>query len=275
MRVTINQLQEMKNRGEKISMITAYDYTSGKLLEEVGIPIILVGDSLGQVILGYDSTIPVTMADMIHHVKAVARGTRKSHIVADLPFMTYQATIDDALYNAGRILKEGGAQSVKVEGGQKIAKTVSHMVDIGIPVMGHIGLTPQSVNQLGGYKVQGKTSESAAELIEDARSLENAGVYALVLESIPTPLGKLITEQLTIPTIGIGAGVHCDGQVQVFHDLLGLFTDFTPRHARQYSKLNEIIKTAVSSYINEVKTGDFPSQRESFDVNENILKELT
>ena len=275
MRVTINQLQEMKNCGEKISMITAYDYTSAKLLEEVGIPIILVGDSLGQVILGYDSTIPVTMADMIHHTKAVVRGTEKSHIVADLPFLTYQASIDDALYNAGRLLKEGGAQSVKVEGGQKIAKTVSQMVDIGIPVMGHIGLTPQSVNQLGGYKVQGKTSDSAAELIEDARALENAGVYALVLESIPIPLGKLITEQITIPTIGIGAGVHCDGQVQVFHDLLGLFTDFTPRHARQYSKLNEIIKTAVSSYIDEVKTGDFPSKRESFDVNDNILKELT
>ncbi len=275
MRVTINQLQEMKNCGEKISMITAYDYTSGKLLEEVGIPIILVGDSLGQVILGYDSTIPVTMADMIHHTKAVVRGTEKSHIVADLPFLTYQASIDDALYNAGRLLKEGGAQSVKVEGGQKIAKTVSQMVDIGIPVMGHIGLTPQSVNQLGGYKVQGKTSDSAAELIEDAKALENAGVYALVLESIPIPLGKLITEQITIPTIGIGAGVHCDGQVQVFHDLLGLFTDFTPRHARQYSKLNEIIKTAVSSYIDEVKTGDFPSKRESFDVKDNILKELT
>ena len=274
-RVSITKLKAMKKRGERFAMLTAYDYPSARLVEEAGVPIILVGDTLGMVVLGYDTTIPVTMDEMLHHVKAVVRGTRKAHVVADMPFMSYQPGPQDALRNAGRMLKEGGAQSVKLEGGPRVADTISLLVSSGIPVMGHIGLTPQSVNQIGGYKVQGKTPAAAVKLINDAVALEQAGAYAVVLETIPAQLGEVITEKVSIPTIGIGAGPHCDGQVQVFHDLLGLFEEFVPKHAKRYAQLGEVIKVAVGRYVAEVKEGAFPTERESFFVDEPALSELT
>ena len=264
MRVTIQHLKRMKRRGEKIAMLTAYDHPSAKIVEAAGIPIILVGDSLGNVILGYDSTLPVTMEDMLHHVKAVVRGTQKAHVVADMPFMSYQVDEVDALRNAGRLLQEGGAQSVKLEGGRTIAGTVRRIVDVGIPVMGHLGLTPQSVNQLGGYRVQGKSAKSAQRLVEDALALEEAGAYALVLELVPASLAENITDQLSIPTIGIGSGVHCDGQVQVFHDMMGLIPNFVPKHTRRYANLADITKKAVEGYIKDTQSQNFPSDEESF-----------
>lgn len=273
-RVSITKLKAMKKRGERFAMLTAYDYPSARLVEEAGVPIILVGDTLGMVVLGYDTTIPVTMDEMLHHVKAVVRGTRKAHVVADMPFMSFQAGPQDALRNAGRMLKEGGAQSVKLEGGRRVADTISLLVSSGIPVMGHIGLTPQSVNQLGGYKVQGKTPAAAVKLINDAAALEQAGAYAIVLETIPAQLGEVISRKVSVPTIGIGAGPHCDGQVQVFHDLLGLFDEFVPKHAKRYAQLGEVIKEAVGRYLTEVKDGAFPTERESFLVDEPALSEL-
>ena len=263
----------MKKRGEKIVMITAYDYPSARLVEEAGVPIILVGDSLGMVVLGYDSTIPVTMDEMLHHVKAVVRGTSRTHIVADMPFMSYQASPADALRNAGRLLKEGGAQSVKLEGGIRVAETVRQMVESGIPVMGHLGLTPQSVNQFGGYKVQGKTPAAAVRLLNDALALQEAGAYAVVLETVPAHVADMITKKLTVPTIGIGAGPHCDGQVQVFHDLLGLFTDFLPKHARRYATIGETIIAGVRQYAADVREGSFPTERESFLMDERVFAE--
>ena len=274
MRLTIKDLQDMKARGEKIPMMTAYDYTSGKLLEQAGIPLMLVGDSLGMVVLGYDSTVPVTMDDMLHHIKTVVRGTEKAHIVGDLPFMSYHAEVSEAIRNAGRILKEGMAQSVKLEGGQEMAETVNRIVKSGIPVMGHVGLTPQSVNQLGGYRVQGKTISDAIRLMEDTRALEEAGAYAVVLECVPAALAQMITDRLSIPTIGIGAGAGCDGQVQVLHDFLGLFTDFLPKHARRYANLAETIQDAASQYISDVHLGEFPTDKESYKMSQSVLDEL-
>ena len=263
-RVSIQDLKAMKQQGEKIAMLTAYDYPTARLLDQAGVPIILVGDSLGMVVLGYSSTLPVTMADMLHHVSAVVRGTQRTHVVADMPFMSYQAGPDDALRNAGRFLQEAGAQSVKLEGGVSVAETVRRLVEAGIPVMGHIGLTPQSVNQFGGYKVQGKTPAAAVKLLNDAMALEQAGAYAMVLETIPAPLGKLVSERVSIPTIGIGAGPYCDGQVQVLHDMLGLYPDFVPKHAKQYAHLAEDIGRAVREYLTEVQESRFPTERESF-----------
>ena len=274
MRVTISDIKETKSRGEKIPMITAYDYTSARIVDAAGIPVILVGDTLGQVVLGYDSTLPVTMDEMIHHTKAVARGSENALIVGDMPFMSYQASVSEAMHNAGRFLQEGGAQTVKLEGGVTMAPTVQRMVAAGIPVMGHIGLTPQSVNQMGGYKVQGKTLKAAVRLMEDARALEEAGVFALVLECVPSSLARLITERVAIPTIGIGAGKECDGQVQVFHDMLGLFTDFVPKHAKRYANLGETIAAAVAEYISEVKDQSFPSREHSYHIKEEVLAEL-
>lgn len=262
--VSITKLKAMKKRGERIAMITAYDCPSARLVEAAGIPLILVGDTLGMVVLGYDTTVPVTMEEMLHHVKAVVRGTKKAHVVADMPFMSYQASPQEALRNAGRMLKEGGAQSVKLEGGQRMAETVSLITSSGIPVMGHLGLTPQSVNQFGGYKVQGKTPAAAVRLLNDAISLEQAGAYAIVLETIPAPVAEAITERVGVPTIGIGAGPHCDGQVQVFHDMLGLFEEFVPKHAKQYAQVGATVKEAVARYVAEVKAGEFPTERESF-----------
>ena len=273
-RVTIRDIAEMKAQGEKIPMITAYDYTTARLADEAGIPLVLVGDSLGMVVLGYDSTIPVTMDDMVHHVKAVARGTRKALIIADLPFMTYQIDTAQALANAARLVQEGGAHAVKLEGGESVADTVHRIVECGIPVMGHIGMTPQSVNAFSGYRVRGRGRQEAVQLLKDAKALEDAGTFAVVLELVPTPLARLISQRLTIPTIGIGAGPACDGQVQVLHDMLGLFTDFVPKHTKQYARLAELIQEAFTRYAQEVKEGSFPTDQESFSMDETILEEL-
>lgn len=273
-RITVPDLAAMKRRGEKIPMITAYDYTAAVLADAAAIPVVLVGDSLGMVMLGHESTIPVTIEDMLHHTKAVARGSRNALIVADLPFMTYQIDSAQALGNAAQLLQEGGAHTVKLEGGANVAPTVRRIVDCDIPVMGHIGVTPQSVNALGGYRVRGRSPEQAAQLLRDALALEAAGAYALVLELVPAPLARLISQRLTIPTIGIGAGSGCDGQVQVLHDMLGLFTDFVPRHAKQYANLGQVIKTAFEQYAQEVREGTFPTEKESFAMDESLLAGL-
>lgn len=274
MRVTINRIKGMKSKGEKIAMVTAYDYSTAKIVDQVGIPLILVGDSLGMVILGYESTIPVTMDDMLHHTKAVVRGTKRAMVIGDMPFMTYQISIEDALRNAARFIQEGGAQAVKLEGGVTVAERVRRVVECGIPVMGHIGLTPQSVHQLGGFRVQGKTSEAATSLLEDATALEEAGAFGIVLETVPAPLAALITQRVSIPTIGIGAGVGCDGQVQVINDILGSFTDFVPKHAKQYARLSDIIQSALAEYYDEVGAGRFPTDQHSFSMDESILASL-
>lgn len=274
MRTTIVQIKEMKQKGKKIPMLTAYDYATAKLIDGVGIPLILVGDSLGMVVLGYESTIPVTMDEMLHHTKAVVRGTEQALIIGDMPFMTYHASVSEALHNAARFIQESGAQAVKLEGGETMAETVRRIVECGIPVMGHIGLTPQSVHQLGGFKVQGKTQEAAIRLVKDACALEEAGVFSIVLEAVPTPLAKIITKKVGVPTIGIGAGPFCDGQVQVVSDLLGLFTDFVPKHAKQYARLSDIIKQAVGDYINEVQAGTFPTDKQSYTMDESLLAGL-
>ncbi len=274
MRVTINRIKGMKSKGEKITMVTAYDYSTAKIVDQVGIPLILVGDSLGMVILGYETTIPVTMDDMLHHTKAVVRGTKRAMVIGDMPFMTYQISIEDALRNAARFIQEGGAQAVKLEGGVTVAEKLRRLVECGIPVMGHIGLTPQSVHQLGGFRVQGKTSEAATSLLEDATALEEAGAFGIVLETVPAALAALITQRVSIPTIGIGAGVGCDGQVQVINDILGSFTDFVPKHAKQYARLSDIIQSALAEYYDEVRAGRFPTDQHSFSMDESILASL-
>ncbi len=275
MRITINQIKEMKPKGEKITMLTAYDYTTAKIIDEVGIPLILVGDSLGMIVLGYESTIPVTMEEMLHHTKAVVRGTKQSMVIGDMPFMTYHVSVDDALRNAARFIQEGGAQAIKLEGGVTVAEKVRRIVECGIPVMGHIGLTPQSIHQFGGFRAQGKTPEAATKLLDDARALEEAGVFAITMETIPAPLATLITQKVSIPTIGIGCGIGCDGQTQVINDILGSFTDFVPKHAKQYARLTDIIRTAVTEFYDEVKSGSFPTDKQSFSMDESILAELT
>lgn len=274
MRVTISEIKQMKQRKEKIPMLTAYDYVTARMVDEAGVPLILVGDSLGMVMLGYDSTIPVTMDDMIHHTKAVVRGTRKALVVGDMPFMTYHISLSDTLSNATRFIQEAGAQAVKLEGGEVVAEQVRRLVGCGIPVMGHIGLTPQSIHQLGGFKAQGKVAKEARKLLDDAHVLEEAGAFAIVLECTPAPLSELITEKLTIPTIGIGAGPGCDGQVQVISDILGLYTDFVPKHARQYARLAGEIKNAVASYMSEVKSLAFPTGEHSYTMDDSIIKQL-
>jgi 3-methyl-2-oxobutanoate hydroxymethyltransferase len=253
-----------KARGEKIVVITAYDYTMARLVDEAGIHAILVGDSLGNVMLGYDSTLPVTMEDMIHHIKAVVRGSRKSLVIGDMPFMSYQVSTEQAVASAGRLLQEAGCQAVKLEGGRSVAASVAKIVASGIPVMGHLGLTPQSIHQLGGYKVQGKSDAAAEALIQDALALEEAGAFSIVLEYVPIELARTVSEKLTIPTIGIGAGPHCDGQVQVIADMLALNPEFNPKHAKVYAPIGEAIKEAVSRYAREVVEGEFPSDRQSF-----------
>lgn len=273
-RLTIDDLKRKKRDGEKIAMITAYDYPSARLVDEAGADIILVGDTLGMVVLGYDTTIPVTMEDMIHHTKAVVRGSQRALVVGDMPFMSYQVSPEEALRNAGRFLQEAGCQAVKLEGGVHMAPTVKRLVEVGIPVMGHIGLTPQSVHQLSGFKVQGKTPAAAVKLLNDAHALEEAGAFAIVLETIPAPLAKLITERVSVPTIGIGAGPDTDGQVQVFHDLLGLFTAFTPKHARRYADVGDIIRRAVADYVADVRNRRFPTAEQSFQMKPEALEEL-
>ena len=274
MRITINQIKEMKQKSEKITMLTAYDYSTARIVDEAGIPLILVGDSLGMVVLGYESTIPVTMDEMLHHTKAVIRGTKQAMVIGDMPFMTYHVSVDDALRNAARFIQEAGAQAIKLEGGVTVAEKVRRVVECGIPVMGHIGLTPQSIHQFGGFKIQGKTPEAAIRILKDAKALEEAGAFAIVLEVVPAPLATLITQKIAIPTIGIGAGIGCDGQVQIINDILGSFTDFVPKHAKQYSKLSDIMSSAITEYYNEVKAGSFPTAEQSFSMDESILAEL-
>lgn len=270
MRITIGHIQDMKGRGDLIACVTAYDYPTARIVDGSGIPLILVGDSLGNVVLGYESTIPVTMDDMTHHVKAVSRGSSQALIVADMPFMSYQVSPEEALRNAGRLLQEGGAQAVKIEGGIRSAHVVRRLVAHGIPVMGHIGLTPQSVNQLSGYRVQGRTRVSAKRLVDDAFALQEAGVFSIVLESVPSSLAAGITEKLRIPTIGIGAGRKCDGQIQVIHDLLGLSIGFSPKHAKQYAQLGEAMKLALMEYVSEVEEGSFPGDSHSHTMDKKI-----
>jgi 3-methyl-2-oxobutanoate hydroxymethyltransferase len=274
MRISINQIKDMKQKGEKITMLTAYDYTTAKIIDETGIPLILVGDSLGNVVLGYESTIPVTIEDIMHHTKAVIKGSKKAMVISDMPFMTYHISTEDALRNAACLIQTGGAQAVKLEGGVNVADKVTQIVDSGIPVMGHIGLTPQSINQLGSYKVQGNNLEVARRLLNDTKALDEAGAFAIVLEMVPAPLAIFISRMIKIPTIGIGAGVGCDGQVQVVSDILGLFTDFVPKHAKRYANVADIMSTAITKYYNEVKIGSFPTKTQSFSMDESIIVEL-
>lgn len=263
-RKTILDIKKMKTLGEKITMLTAYDYGMASILDESDIDILLVGDSLGNVVLGYESTLPVTMDDMVRHTQAVARGSQKAMIVADMPFLSYQVSPESALANAGRLLKEGNAQAVKLEGGREHADIVHKMTYAGIPVMAHLGLTPQSVNQLGGYKVQGKQEDAAKIIMQDAKCLEEAGAFSLVLECVPEKLAAEITAALSIPSIGIGAGVHCDGQVLVVNDMLGMNDRMTPKFVKKYAQLNVDIKNAVKLYIKDVKTSAFPDDEHSF-----------
>jgi 3-methyl-2-oxobutanoate hydroxymethyltransferase len=260
--VTVRDIRAFKQRGEKFAMLTAYDAPSARLLDEAGIPILLVGDTLGMMVLGYDSTVPVTMDDMVHHVRAVVRGRGNALVVGDMPFMSYQASIEDGLRNAGRLLQEGGAQAVKLEGGRRVLELVGALTDAGIPVMGHLGLTPQSVNQLGGYSVQGR-DEQAHDIMRDAKDLEAAGIFALVLEAIPAELGKKITASVDIPTIGIGAGPDCDAQVLVWHDFLGI-TGRVPKFVKRYAELGDVIREAAGAFAAEVAAGTYPDDDHSY-----------
>lgn len=263
-KVTIHALREMKSKGERITMLTAYDATFARLFDESGVDALLVGDSLGMVIQGHDTTLPVTMEDILYHVRAVRRGTKRAHIVADLPFMSYQVSTEEAVRNAGRLIAEGGAESVKLEGGAEFAEVVERIVRAGIPVMGHLGLTPQSVHALGGFRVQGRDQLAARKLLDDALALEKAGIYALVLEGIPVELSAEVTRRLSIPTIGIGAGVECDGQVLVSYDLLGLNPKFKPKFVKHYLSGEALAFEAIRGFVSEVKKGAFPAKEHSF-----------
>src|SRR5579863_4290915 len=265
-KITVPHILERKLRAERIACLTAYDYPTARLVDESGIDIILVGDSLAQVVLGYDSTLPVTVDEMLHHLRAARRGVRRALLVADLPYGAYHVGADDALRAVVRYLKEGGAEAVKLEGGQKRAETIRHLVDAEIPVMGHIGLTPQSIHAFGGHRVQGRTLDAASELIADAQAIEDAGAFAIVLEGIPRELASIITRRLRIPTIGIGAGPDCDGQILVLHDLLGLTFGEPPKFARRYANLGETISQAVKEYCADVTEGSFPSDAESYHI---------
>lgn len=266
-KVTIAELHEKKQKQQKITMVTAYDYPTARILDQAGIDTILVGDSLGNVVLGYESTVPVTMDEMLHHCRAVARGVNSGFIIGDMPFLSYQVNHEKAVENAGRFIKEAGCDCVKLEGGSDMADTVKAIVKAGIPVCAHIGLTPQTATMLSGYKVQGKDAESARRLIQSAKDLEDAGAFMIVFECIPDLLAARITEELTIPTIGIGAGKDCDGQVLVYHDLVGLYERFTPKFVKQYINLASMIKEAIAQYKTEVETGAFPGPEHSFSMN--------
>jgi 3-methyl-2-oxobutanoate hydroxymethyltransferase len=265
-KLNIQDIIAMKKNGEKISMLTAYDTSFAGLIDGAGVEMVLVGDSLGMVLLGYDSTIPVTMEEMLHHCRAANRGVKRAVLVGDMPFLSYQISESEAIANAGRFLKEAGCDAVKLEGGTEVCNTVKAIVRAGIPVMGHIGLTPQTASQLGGYKVQGRDADSARKLLQSARDLEGAGAFSIVLECIPAELSEAITRAVSIPTIGIGAGKHCDGQVLVTHDMVGMFEKFTPSFVKQYANLASQIKEAVAAYHEEVKNGNFPSEEESFNM---------
>lgn len=274
MKTTTADFAAMKLSGEKISMITSYDYSTAKLVDESGINSILVGDSLGNVILGYDDTISVTMEDMIHHCAAVTRGAKNALVVCDMPFMSYQTSVYDAVKNAGRLMKEGRAGAVKLEGGVEFEEHIRAIVKASIPVCGHIGMMPQSVNAFGGFKVQGKTIEAARKIIEDAKAVERAGAFAVVLECVPAALAEYISELLNIPTIGIGAGAGCDGQVLVYQDMLGMYSDFTPKFVKRFAEIGSAITEAFKAYDKEVKNGSFPSEEHTFKIDEKIMEQL-
>lgn len=274
MKNTVVTLQNAKDNGEKITMLTAYDYSMAKLIDEAGINMILVGDSLGMVMLGYEDTLSVTMEDMIHHTRAVARGAKDAFVVADMPFMSYQTSVYDAVYNAGRLMKEGRAQAVKLEGGREMAEQIRAITKASIPVVGHLGLTPQSLNAFGGFKVQGKSEEAARKLLEDAKIIEEAGTVAIVLECVPAKLAELISKQVKVPIIGIGAGAGCDGQVLVYQDMLAMFGDFKPKFVKQFAPIGDLMKEAFAKYIEEVKTGAFPAQEHTFAISDEMLEKL-
>lgn len=274
MKNTAVTFKEAKVKNEKLTMLTAYDYSTAKLIDESGINGILVGDSLGMVCLGYEDTLSVTMEDIIHHTKAVSRGAKNSLIVADMPFMSYQTSVYDAVVNAGKLIKEGRAHVVKLEGGIEVCDKIEAIVKASIPVMAHIGLTPQSVNSFGGFKVQGKSEEAAKELIEAAKSVEKAGAFAVVLECVPAKLADIITGELNIPTIGIGASSNCDGQILVYQDMLGMFNDFTPKFVKKYANVGEIMNIAFKKYIDEVRDGVFPEQSHTFKISDDVLEKL-
>lgn len=274
MRFSVNNVKDKKISGEPLVMLTCYDYSTARILDEAGIELLLVGDSLGTVILGYETTIPVTIEDMIHHTKAVVKGSKKAMVVADMPFLTYQINREEALHNAGRLIQEGGASAVKLEGGEHIAAIIQSLTDTGIPVMAHLGLTPQYIHALGGYRIQGKSADSAVKLYRDALAVEKAGAFALVLETVPTLVATHISKALRIPTIGIGAGRGCDGQVQVVHDILGSFMDFKPKHARRYANLADTITQAVTRYNEDVTSHNFPGEEESFNMESEVYEEF-
>jgi 3-methyl-2-oxobutanoate hydroxymethyltransferase len=273
-KITPVDIQAMKREGKRFAMLTAYDYPTALLEDRAGIEVILVGDSLAMTVLGFENTLPVTMDAMIHHTKAVTRGAKYALIIGDMPFMSYNTSERDAILNAGRFMKEGGADAVKLEGGASVKETVKAIVRAGIPVMGHIGLTPQTISMLGGFKVQGKDAQGAQKIIDDALSLEDAGAFSVLLEAVPAPIAKRVTERLTVPTVGIGAGVHCDGQVLVVHDMLGLFDRFTPKFAKRYVNLSELMLKAFDSYREEVTKGTFPTDQHSFHIDEKELSKV-
>lgn len=274
MKNTVMTFKESKNKGEKLTMLTAYDYSTAKLIDEAGINSILVGDSLGNVILGYEDTVSVTVEDMIHHGAAVARGAKDALVIIDMPFMSYQTSVYDAMVNAGRLMKEGRANAVKLEGGSEVCPQIKAIVDAGIPVCAHLGMTPQSINAFGGFKVQCRTEEAAKKLIEDAKAVEEAGAFAVVLECVPAKLAEIITGIINIPTIGIGAGNGCDGQVLVYQDMLGMFSDFTPKFVKKFASVGEVMKEAFKSYIKEVNDGTFPSEEHGFKIDEKVLESI-
>lgn len=274
MKTTVNTFKKAKENGEKLTMLTAYDYSTAKLLEEAGVESILVGDSLGMVCLGYEDTLSVTMEDMIHHTKAVARGAKETLVIADMPFMSYQTSVYDAVVNAGRLIKEGHANAVKLEGGMEVCEQIRAIVNASIPVCAHLGLTPQSINAFGGFSVQGKQEAAAKKLLEEARAVQEAGAFAVVLECIPEKLATFITENIQIPTIGIGAGAGCDGQVLVYQDMLGLYSDFVPKFVKQFRTLGEEMKGGFRDYVKEVKEGTFPAKEHTFKIEESIIEKL-
>ena len=274
MKNTVSTFREQKAKGEKISMLTAYDYSTAKLMDEAGINGILVGDSLGMVMLGYEDTLPVTMEDMIHHTAAVCRGAKNTLVVGDMPFMSYQVSVEEAVYNAGRLMKEGRCQAVKLEGGASVCPQIRAITNASIPVMAHIGLTPQSINAFGGFKVQGQSEEAAKKLLEDAKAVEEAGAFAVVLECVPAKLAELISKSISIPTIGIGAGAGCDGQILVYQDMLGLFSDFTPKFVKKYANVGEMMTQAFRDYIADVQEGSFPAPEHTFAISEDVIKKL-
>lgn len=274
MKNTVSTLLKQKQSGDKITMLTAYDYTTAKIMDECGVNAILIGDSLGMVMLGYENTLPVTMEDMIHHTAAVARGAENAFIVADMPFMSYQVSVQDAVINAGRLIKEGGANAVKLEGGAEVCEQIKAIVNASIPVVAHLGLTPQSVNAFGGFKVQGKSLDKARKLIDDALKIQEAGACAVVLEGIPATVADIITKKLFIPTIGIGAGNGCDGQVLVYQDMLGLTTGHTPKFVKRFAEAGAVMRQGISDYINETKAGAFPAQEHTYAIEDEIANEL-